>query len=63
MGELLNCAGTCLRVVLAVIFFVTPGMAFWLVVVGLVAAVRRFRHSNLYLALRNRVRATASVPS
>jgi hypothetical protein len=63
MEEILNCAGTCLRVVLAVVFFVTPGMAFWLVVASLVAAVRRFRHSDLYLNLRNRVGATASLSS
>lgn len=63
MGEMLNWAGTTWRVVLALVFFLTPGVAFWLVVAGLVAAVRRFRHSKLYLMVRNRVRAAASLPS
>lgn len=63
MDEMLNWAGTFLRVVLAVIFFVTPGMAFWLLVAGLVAMVRRLRRSNLYLTVRNWLRATASLPS
>jgi hypothetical protein len=63
MEELLNYAETCLHVVLAVVFFVTPGMVFWLVVAGLVAAVQRFTHSNLYLTVRNRFWAAESLSS
>lgn len=63
MEEILNWAGTCSRVVLATIFFITPGMAFWLVVTGIVVAIRRFARSSLYLTVRNRVRPAASAPS
>ncbi len=60
MEEMLNWAGICLRVVLAVVFLVTPGMVFWLVVTGLLIAVRRFRRSHLYLTVRNSVREAVS---
>ncbi len=63
MEELLNGAGTFLRVMLATVFFVTPGMAFWLVVAGILVAIRRFGRSNLYLTMRNRLRPAASTPS
>ncbi len=63
MEEMLNWAGTYLRVVLAMIFFLTPGMAFWLVVAGLLVAVHRLRHSNLYRNVRNRFREAASPSS
>jgi hypothetical protein len=63
MEEILNWAGTCLRVVLATMFLVTPGVAVWLVVAGILVAVRRFGRSSLYLTVRNRVRPAASPPS
>lgn len=63
MEVLLDWAGTGLRVLLATIFFLTPGMAFWLVVVGIVMAIRRFGRSSLYLTVRNRFRPAASSPS
>lgn len=63
MEEILNWGGTFWRVVLATIFFITPGVVFWLVVAGILAAVRRFARSSLYLTLRNKVRPAASTPS
>lgn len=60
MAEVMQCAGTGLRVVLAVIFMVTPGIAFWLVVLGFLAMVRRFGRSNLYQIARNKVRVVFS---
>jgi len=60
MEEILNWAGACLRVMLAMIVFLTPGVAFWLVVTGILVAVRRFAGSRPYLIVRNRLRPAAS---
>jgi hypothetical protein len=46
MPEVLHWVGTCLRVVLAVVILFTPGMAFWLVVVGLAVLGRWFGRSS-----------------
>lgn len=63
MVEVMQWAGICWRVVLAVIFFVTPGIAFWLVVVGLAILIRRFLRSNTWQIVRNKVRVAFSLSS
>lgn len=55
MAEVLHWAGTCLRAVLGVIFILTPGVAFWLVVLGLLAMVRWIGRSNLYQIARSKL--------
>lgn len=42
MAEILEWVGECLRVLVASIFALTPGIVFWLVVIGVVAIVQRW---------------------
>jgi hypothetical protein len=63
MVDILLFAETSVRVVLAVIFLVTPGIAFWLVVTGLAVLIRRLGSSKPFRAVRNSVGAVSSQPS
>jgi hypothetical protein len=54
MAEVLRWVGDCFRVVVATIFFLTPGMVFWLVVVGVIAAVHRSKGTGLYKTIRDK---------
>jgi hypothetical protein len=47
MAEVVEVAGICLRVVLGVIFMLTPGMVFWLAVVGIGLAIQRICRADL----------------
>jgi len=62
MVDILLFVQTSLRVVLAVFFLVTPGIAFWIVVTGLVLMIRRLG-SKPFQAERNNVGTVSSQPS
>jgi hypothetical protein len=63
MAEILLFLETTMRAVLAVIFLVTPGIAFWLVVTGLVLVIRRLAGSKPLRAERSDVGTMSSQPS
>lgn len=63
MADILLFAETSMRAVLAVIFLVTPGIAFWLVVTGLVVVIRRLASSKQFRAERSDVGTVSSQPS
>jgi hypothetical protein len=63
MVDILLFAETSMRAALAVIFLVTPGIAFWLVVTGVVVMIRRLGSSKLFRAERNNVGTVSSQPS
>ena len=47
MNEIVQFVDTGLRVVLALVFLVSPGIAFWFVVSGLVFMIRRLTSGKL----------------
>jgi hypothetical protein len=47
MNEIVQFVDTGLRVVLALVFLVSPGIAFWFVVSGLVFMIRRLTSRKL----------------
>ena len=47
MAEIIEWVGLFLRAVLGTIFMLAPGIVFWLVVVGIVAAIWWVRHAGL----------------
>jgi hypothetical protein len=58
MEQLFQVAEVGLQAILAVLFVLTPGLVFWLVVVGLAVVVRRIRQS-IPQAMRMRKREPA----
>lgn len=54
MAEVLRWVGDCFRVVVATIFFLTPGMVFWLVVIGVIVAAHRSKGTGLYKTIRDK---------
>jgi hypothetical protein len=42
MAEVIRRAGDCFRIVVATVFFLTPGMVFWFVAIGVIAGIRRW---------------------
>jgi hypothetical protein len=63
MAEIVQFVETCLRVALGLVFLVSPGIAFWLVVSGLLFMIRRLAGRNLCGAERKGVGAVPSQPS
>jgi membrane-bound metal-dependent hydrolase YbcI (DUF457 family) len=55
MGEVLRWAGGFFRVVLAVIIMLTPGIIFWLVVIGIIAIIQRLSRTGLYQIVRDKI--------
>jgi hypothetical protein len=62
MADILLFAQTSMRVLLAVIFLVTPGVAFWLVVTGFVVMIRRMGSSKPFRAERKKVGTVSNQP-
>jgi hypothetical protein len=58
MSEILQFVDTGLRVVLALVFLVSPGIVFWLVVSGLVFMIRRLASRKL---CRGQVKGVATL--
>jgi hypothetical protein len=58
MSEILQFVDTGLRVVLALVFLVSPGIVFWLVVSGLVFMIRRLASRKL---CRRQVKGVATL--
>jgi hypothetical protein len=44
----LHLAGACVRATLALAVMVTPGVLFWLVVVGIIMVIQRVCHADLF---------------
>lgn len=57
MAEIFRWAAACGRVAVAAIFALTPGMVFWLLVIGVIVAIHRVRHARLYQSVCDRIRA------
>jgi len=57
MTEIFRWAAACGRVAVAAIFALTPGMVFWLLVIGVMVAIQRVRHTRPYQSAGDRIRA------
>lgn len=56
MGEVLRWAGDFFRVVVALIIMLTPGIVFWLVVIGIIAIIQRWSRTGLYQVVQDKIR-------
>jgi len=56
MAEVLLWVENCSRALLGLIFFLTPGVVFWLVVIGIVIVFQRISHTDLYRIVRDTIR-------
>lgn len=57
MAEILRLVAVWGRVAVAAIFALTPGMVFWLLVIGVIVAIQRVRHTRLYQNVCDRIRS------
>jgi len=55
MGEVLRWAGDFLRVVVAVMIMLTPGIVFWLVVIGIIAIIQQWSSTGLYQTVQGKI--------
>ena len=55
MGEALRWAGDFLRVVVAVMIMLTPGIVFWLVVIGIIAIIQQWSRTSLYQTVQGKI--------
>ena len=62
MEQVFEGLGTVLRAMLGLLFVVGPGVLFWLIVVGVVAAVRWVAHGGPFERIHHESQAT-STPS
>ncbi|TEU16474.1 MAG: hypothetical protein E3J21_10650 [Anaerolineales bacterium] len=55
MGEVLQWAGDFLRVVVATMIMLTPGIVFWLVVIGIIAIIQQWNRTGLYQTIQDKI--------
>jgi hypothetical protein len=56
MGEVLRWVGDFFRVVVALVIMLTPGIVFWLVVIGIIAVIQRWSRTGLYQIVHDKIR-------
>lgn len=55
MAEVLQWVEDCSRALLGLTFFLTPGVVFWLVVIGVVMIFQRISHTDLYRSVHDAI--------
>jgi Na+/H+-dicarboxylate symporter len=55
MGEVLRWAGDFSRAMVALMIMLTPGIVFWLVVIGIIAIIHRLSRTGLYQIVRDEI--------